>query len=64
MFFIDDEWDDAEFAELLAWAKVDPRHHLAISNPKFELFSYLLGTRILPLRDTVGTRDCKDLILL
>jgi hypothetical protein len=33
-----DDWNDAEFAELLAWAKSDPRHHLAISNPKFELF--------------------------
>lgn len=33
-----DEWDDAEFAELLEWTKADPRHHLAISNPKFELF--------------------------
>ena len=33
-----DEWDESEFAELLAWAESDPRHHLAISNPKFELF--------------------------
>ena len=33
-----DEWDESEFAELLAWVESDPRHHLAISNPKFELF--------------------------
>ena len=33
-----DEWDESEFAELLAWADSDSRHHLAISNPKFELF--------------------------
>lgn len=33
-----DTWDEGEFAELLAWAESDPRHHLAISNPKFELF--------------------------
>ncbi|MDO4502183.1 MAG: RloB family protein [Coriobacteriia bacterium] len=33
-----DTWDDAEFEELLSWAESDPRHHLAISNPKFELF--------------------------
>ena len=33
-----DEWDESEFAGLLAWAKSDSRHHLAISNPKFELF--------------------------
>ncbi len=33
-----DTWGDAEFAELLSWAASDPRHHLAVSNPKFELF--------------------------
>lgn len=33
-----DEWPASEFAELLAWAESDSRHHLAISNPKFELF--------------------------
>ncbi len=33
-----DEWDGREFAALLEWAKADPRHHLAVSNPKFELF--------------------------
>ena len=33
-----DEWDESEFADLLAWAESDSRHHLAISNPKFELF--------------------------
>lgn len=33
-----DTWGDVEFAELLSWAASDPRHHLAISNPKFELF--------------------------
>lgn len=33
-----DTWDDTEFSALLSWAKKDSRHHLAISNPKFELF--------------------------
>lgn len=33
-----DDWDEAEFAELLEWEESDSRHHLAISNPKFELF--------------------------
>ncbi|MEG1253445.1 MAG: RloB family protein [Raoultibacter sp.] len=33
-----DEWGQNEFAELLRWAKSDERHHLAVSNPKFELF--------------------------
>ena len=33
-----DEWGAAEFAELLAWEAADSRHHLAVSNPKFELF--------------------------
>ena len=33
-----DTWDETEFSQLLDWTKEDPRHHLAISNPKFELF--------------------------
>ena len=33
-----DTWDKTEFSQLLDWTKEDPRHHLAISNPKFELF--------------------------
>lgn len=33
-----DDWGEAEFAELLAWQEADDRHHLAVSNPKFELF--------------------------
>ena len=33
-----DTWDETEFSQLLDWTKKDPRHHLAISNPKFELF--------------------------
>ena len=33
-----DDWCEAEFAELLAWQAADGRHHLAVSNPKFELF--------------------------
>ena len=33
-----DTWGKDEFAELLSWAESDPRHHLAVSNPKFELF--------------------------
>ncbi len=33
-----DEWGEAEFKELLAWKYADERHHLAVSNPKFELF--------------------------
>ena len=33
-----DEWDANEFAALLEWERKDRRHHLAISNPKFELF--------------------------
>ena len=33
-----DDWGKDEFAELLAWQAVDDRHHLAVSNPKFELF--------------------------
>ena len=33
-----DDWREAEFSELLAWEAADTRHHLAVSNPKFELF--------------------------
>ena len=33
-----DEWDGSEIAALLEWETRDPRHHLAVSNPKFELF--------------------------
>lgn len=33
-----DTWGEDEFAELITWAESDSRHHLAISNPKFELF--------------------------
>ena len=33
-----DEWDGSEIAALLEWEARDPRHHLAVSNPKFELF--------------------------
>ena len=33
-----DDWSEAEFRELLAWQAADDRHHLAVSNPKFELF--------------------------
>lgn len=33
-----DEWSEAELVELLAWEASDARHHLAVSNPKFELF--------------------------
>lgn len=33
-----DTWRKDEFAELLSWTESDPRHHLAVSNPKFELF--------------------------
>ena len=33
-----DDWDEADIRGLLRWAAEDPRHHVAISNPKFELF--------------------------
>lgn len=33
-----DDWSKDEFRELLAWEAADSRHHLAVSNPKFELF--------------------------
>lgn len=33
-----DEWDEGELRDLLSWERSDARHHLAISNPKFELF--------------------------
>lgn len=40
-----DEWDKGKFAELLRWARDDTRHHLAVSNPKFELFLVMLFER-------------------
>lgn len=33
-----DRWEEAEFCKLLNWVGRDSRYHLAISNPKFELF--------------------------
>lgn len=33
-----DTWDKGEFDEIFAWAESNPSFHLAISNPKFELF--------------------------
>lgn len=33
-----DEWNEAELSSLIAWERQDKRHHLAISNPKFELY--------------------------
>lgn len=33
-----DEWTDEQFACAIQWESSDPRNHLAISNPKFELF--------------------------
>lgn len=33
-----DEWNRADIVDLLKWAEADSRHHVAISNPKFELF--------------------------
>lgn len=33
-----DDWDEGALGELARWAEEDPRHHLAVSNPKFELF--------------------------
>lgn len=33
-----DEWDDAELRALIEWQEADARHHVAVSNPKFELF--------------------------
>lgn len=33
-----DEWDISELDILLEWENKDSRYHLAISNPKFELF--------------------------
>lgn len=33
-----DEWPEGEFRVLEEWARSDERHHLAVSNPKFELF--------------------------
>ena len=36
-----DEWPDPEIKQLLQWAQGDERRHVAISNPKFELFLLL-----------------------
>lgn len=33
-----DTWDREELHELLRWQEADLRHHLAVSNPKFEIF--------------------------
>ena len=33
-----DEWDRKEIELLHAWAEGDNRHHVVVSNPKFELF--------------------------
>lgn len=33
-----DYWDEADIRGLLRWAAEDSRRHVAISNPKFELF--------------------------
>lgn len=33
-----DEWTDEQIACAIEWESSDPRYHLAISNPKFELF--------------------------
>lgn len=33
-----DEWTDGQIACAIQWESSDSRHHLAISNPKFELF--------------------------
>lgn len=33
-----DNWDKGDIADLLKWAESDPRYHIAVSNPKFELF--------------------------
>ncbi len=33
-----DEWDREEIDSLYAWAEEDDRHHVVVSNPKFELF--------------------------
>ena len=33
-----DSYDETELQGLLKWESEDPRHHVAISNPKFELF--------------------------
>jgi hypothetical protein len=33
-----DAWDEKSLCSLLDWASRDSRHHIAISNPKFELF--------------------------
>lgn len=33
-----DSYDTSELMQLVAWEKESPQHHVAISNPKFELF--------------------------
>lgn len=33
-----DTWSESELDELYRWEASDPRHHVAVSNPKFELF--------------------------
>lgn len=33
-----DQWTQADFSELIRWQNDDSKNHLAISNPKFELF--------------------------
>lgn len=33
-----DSYAESELQQLLEWESEDPRHHVAISNPKFELF--------------------------
>ena len=33
-----DEWTDAQVDKALSWSKAAKAHHLAVSNPKFELF--------------------------
>lgn len=33
-----DTWNESELEELYRWEDSDPRYHVAVSNPKFELF--------------------------
>ena len=33
-----DEWTEAQFDAALSWSKTAKAHHLAVGNPKFELF--------------------------
>lgn len=60
-----DEWDRREFEELLAWARKDDRRHVAISNPKFELFLVMHfekanGCTTAPLVDAALKRHMPD----